>query len=104
MKLQVTVVSHKRKDKEVSKNLTTLRMEGHFPMTSNRRISTTSCVSHVATRMSRRRLSLNVSPLLRHYQLRQKSKTTGYVTSRTETGARTVLPGVRWVSAETLEL
>jgi len=68
-----------------------------------RRASTMSCANLVGMTTQRRKLNRNGSHLLPCCRQPPRSTTIGYVTSRTATGARTVLQDVRLENAEALK-
>ena len=74
------------------------------PPNCNRRTPTMPYTSIVGTTKQRRKRSRSASHHLLCYRQPPRSTTTGSATSRTATGARTVLPDARSESAEALEL
>jgi len=70
---------------------------------SSGRATTISCTNLVGTKTQRRKRSRSASHRLLHYRQPPRSTTTGSATSRTATGARTVLPDARLESAEALQ-
>ena len=71
---------------------------------SSGRATTIPCTNLVGTKTHRRKRSRSASHRLLHYRQPPRSTTIGSATSRTATGARTVLPDARSESAEALEL